>query len=148
MNDLPIPLPRVVVNCSHSGGASKYGPVPSSGYGAYSTLLPTLTTSSSTLCVILFLSVPPMYPFFPVLSTVPTGHLSFAYRSACWPIVSSARAFARSSSAKNAALLSIRFPAIVCLLPSRPLRVGFERYRFAGDVVEPRLISRRILGIV
>ena len=34
------------------------------------------------------------------------------------------------------------------LLPSRPLRVGFKRYCFAGDVVEPRLISRRILGIV
>ena len=34
------------------------------------------------------------------------------------------------------------------LLPSCPLRVGSERYRFAGNVVEPRLISRRILGIV
>lgn len=148
MNDLPIPLPRVVANCSHSGGASKCGPVPSSTYGAYSTLLPTLTASSSTLCVMLFLNVPPMYPFFPVLSTVPTGHLSFAYRSACWPMVSSARAFARSSSARNAALLSIRFPAIVRLLPSCPLRVGLKRYRFAGDVVEPRRSSRRVLGII
>lgn len=34
------------------------------------------------------------------------------------------------------------------LLPSCPLRVGLKRYRFAGDVVEPRLISRRVLGIV
>lgn len=34
------------------------------------------------------------------------------------------------------------------LLPSCPLRVGLERYRVAGDVVEPRLISRRVLGIV
>lgn len=34
------------------------------------------------------------------------------------------------------------------LLPSRPLRVGFKRYCFAGDVVKPRLISRRVFGIV
>lgn len=34
------------------------------------------------------------------------------------------------------------------LLPSRPLRVCLKRYCVAGDVVEPRLISRRILGIV
>lgn len=34
------------------------------------------------------------------------------------------------------------------LLPSRPLRVAFEWYRVAGDVVEPRFISRRVLGIV
>ena len=34
------------------------------------------------------------------------------------------------------------------LLPSRPLRVGLERYRVAGDVVEPHLVSRRVLGIV
>lgn len=34
------------------------------------------------------------------------------------------------------------------LLPSCPLRVGLKRYRVAGDVVEPRLVSRRVLGIV
>ena len=34
------------------------------------------------------------------------------------------------------------------LLPSRPLRVGLKRYRVAGDVVEPRFVSRRVFGIV
>ena len=34
------------------------------------------------------------------------------------------------------------------LLPSHPLRISLKRYRVTGDVVEPRLISRRVFGIV
>jgi len=36
------------------------------------------TARPSTACVMLFLAVPPTYPAMPVLSGVPTGHISFA----------------------------------------------------------------------